>query len=162
MIIVKERLSLQTLQNNYVNSKPQNNLEKGLEERGHELHFTVEQVKHKLKKLMKAALTIKPLKGLIASNRIMDRRFPSVLLKISYPSFWFNYDKFTREKIFIYPFQLHSEWPIMIMMFERGQVTKQSPGKALLRMSGHFRPFFACPVPLSRASPWTVGIGRPP
>ena len=106
MIIVKERLSLQTLQNNYVNSKPQNNLEKGLEERGHELHFTVEQVKHKLKKLMKAALTIKPLQGLIASNRIMDRRFPSVLLKISYPSFWFNYDKFTREKIFIYPFKL--------------------------------------------------------
>ena len=87
MIIVEERLSLQTLQNNYVNSKPQNNLEKGLEKRCHVLHFTVEQVKNKLKKLVKAALTIKPLQGLIASNRIMDRRFPSVLLKISYPSF---------------------------------------------------------------------------
>ena len=45
----------------------------------------------------KAALTIKHLQGLIASNRIMDRRFPSVLLKISYPSFL---------KIFIYPFKL--------------------------------------------------------
>ena len=54
----------------------------------------------------KAALTIKHPQGLITSNRIMDRRFPSVLLKISYPSFWFNYDKFTREKIFIYPFKL--------------------------------------------------------
>ena len=83
----KRKIILTDSKNNYVNSKPQNNLEKGLEERGHELHFTVEQVKNKLKKLTKAALTIKPLQGLIASNRIMDRRFPSVLLKISYPSF---------------------------------------------------------------------------